>query len=50
VIAQDRESSVIYGMNREVIAAGDADAVLALDRMASGLTAAAYAAEEALCP
>ncbi len=37
VIAQDRESSVIFGMNKEVIAAGDADAVLALDSIAGTL-------------
>lgn len=34
ILAQDRESSVIFGMNREVIKNGDADAVVPLDRIA----------------
>jgi two-component system chemotaxis response regulator CheB len=34
VLAQDRETSVIYGMNREVIENGHADEVVALQHMA----------------
>jgi two-component system chemotaxis response regulator CheB len=34
VIAQDRESSVIYGMNREVVQNGNADEVVPVDRIA----------------
>jgi two-component system chemotaxis response regulator CheB len=37
VLAQDRESSVIYGMNREVIQNGDADAILGVERIAGEL-------------
>jgi two-component system chemotaxis response regulator CheB len=37
VIAQDRESSVIFGMNREVIQNGHADEVVALERIAEAL-------------
>ena len=33
VLAQDQDSSVIYGMNREVIQNGDADEVLPLERI-----------------
>ncbi len=34
VIAQDEESSVIFGMNREVIVAGTADEVVGVDALA----------------
>jgi len=37
ILAQDRESSVIYGMNREVIQNGDADAILGVERIAGEL-------------
>jgi two-component system, chemotaxis family, protein-glutamate methylesterase/glutaminase len=37
VLAQDQESSVIFGMNREVIQNGDADEVLPLERIGSRL-------------
>ena len=37
ILAQDRESSVIYGMNREVIQNGDADAILSVERIAGEL-------------
>jgi two-component system, chemotaxis family, protein-glutamate methylesterase/glutaminase len=37
ILAQDKESSVIFGMNREVIAAGDADAVLSVEKIPGGL-------------
>lgn len=37
IIAQDKESSVIFGMNREVIFNGDADMVLPVDRIAGSL-------------
>ncbi len=37
VLAQDRESSVIYGMNREVIENGDAHRVVAVERIADSL-------------
>jgi two-component system chemotaxis response regulator CheB len=37
VLAQDRESSVIYGMNREVILNGDADQVLPVEDIARSL-------------
>jgi two-component system, chemotaxis family, protein-glutamate methylesterase/glutaminase len=37
VIAQDEESSVIFGMNREVIKAGNADAVVPLAGIAAAL-------------
>jgi len=43
VIAQDKETSVIFGMNREVIANGDADLVLPVDRIAEELIQCAYA-------
>ncbi len=33
ILAQDKDSSVIFGMNREVIANGDADEVLALQEI-----------------
>jgi len=35
ILAQDRESSVIYGMNREVIQNGDAEAILSVERIAA---------------
>ncbi len=44
VIAQDHETSVIFGMNKEVVTAGDADAVLAVERIAGGLQAQCSAA------
>jgi two-component system chemotaxis response regulator CheB len=37
IIAQDKESSVIFGMNREVILNGDADAIASVDRIAETL-------------
>ncbi len=37
ILAQDRESSVIYGMNREVILNGDADQVLPVEGIARSL-------------
>ncbi|HUX22047.1 MAG TPA: chemotaxis response regulator protein-glutamate methylesterase [Spirochaetia bacterium] len=37
IIAQDKESSVIFGMNREVIVNGDADAIAPVDRIAQTL-------------
>lgn len=37
VIAQDKESSVIFGMNREVILNGDADAIAPVGRIAETL-------------
>jgi two-component system, chemotaxis family, protein-glutamate methylesterase/glutaminase len=39
IFAQDKESSVIFGMNREVIVAGDADAVLSVEKIPGGLLA-----------
>jgi two-component system chemotaxis response regulator CheB len=33
VLAQDQDSSVIYGMNREVVQNGDAHEVLPLERI-----------------
>jgi two-component system chemotaxis response regulator CheB len=41
VLAQDENSSVIYGMNREVIQNGDADEVLPLERIGPRLDALA---------
>ena len=35
VIAQDKDSSVIYGMNREVVQNGDADEVVPVDAIAA---------------
>ena len=35
VIAQDKESSVIYGMNKEVVQNGDAHEVTAVDLIAA---------------
>ncbi len=43
VVAQDRDSSVIFGMNREVVIAGDADAVVSVDRIAAALLEGAAA-------
>ena len=37
IVAQDKESSVIFGMNREVIMNGDADAITPVDRIAEAL-------------
>ncbi len=37
VVAQDESTSVIYGMNREVIARGDADRVIPLERIADAI-------------
>jgi two-component system chemotaxis response regulator CheB len=42
VIAQDKATSVIYGMNREVVESGDAHEVLPVDQIASRLCACAY--------
>ena len=39
VIAQDKESSVIYGMNREVVDRGDAHEVVPVDQIALRLCA-----------
>jgi two-component system chemotaxis response regulator CheB len=39
VVAQDAASSVIFGMNREVVVAGDADEVVPLERIAASLLA-----------
>ena len=39
VLAQDKKSSVIYGMNREVILNGDADEVLSVEDIAGSLLA-----------
>jgi two-component system, chemotaxis family, protein-glutamate methylesterase/glutaminase len=39
ILAQDKESSVIYGMNREVILNGDADEVLCVEDIAGSLLA-----------
>ena len=44
VLAQDENSSVIYGMNREVIQNGDADEVLPLERIGPRLDALARGA------
>jgi two-component system chemotaxis response regulator CheB len=41
IIAQDKESSVIFGMNREVILNGDADEVMPLRQIARALRAQA---------
>ena len=40
VIAQDKESSVIYGMNREVVQNGDAREVVAVEAIAGRITEA----------
>lgn len=37
IVAQDKESSVIFGMNREVILNGDADAITPVDQIAGTL-------------
>ncbi len=37
VVAQDKDSSVIFGMNREVILNGDADAIASVDQIAETL-------------
>lgn len=37
ILAQDKESSVVFGMNREVILDGNADTVLPVDRLAEAL-------------
>lgn len=37
IVAQDRDTSVIYGMNREVIENGDADTVVPVERIAETL-------------
>ena len=44
VIAQDRDTSVIYGMNREVIEGGDADEVAPVEQIAGRIVAALRAA------
>jgi len=41
VIAQDRNSSVIFGMNKEVVQNGDAHEVVPVDQIASRLRACA---------
>ena len=43
ILAQDKDSSVIFGMNREVINNGDAHVVLPKERIAEGLMEMAYA-------
>jgi len=47
VLAQDEDSSVIYGMNREVIQNGDADEVLPLERIGPRMDALARGAPPA---
>jgi two-component system chemotaxis response regulator CheB len=47
VIAQDQESSVIFGMNREVIENGDADEVVPLEAIGAQLDALVRAAHPA---
>ncbi|UCF99981.1 MAG: chemotaxis response regulator protein-glutamate methylesterase [Spirochaetaceae bacterium] len=42
VVAQDKETSVIFGMNREVILNGDADAVVPLQRISDHLLDCVY--------
>ena len=42
ILAQDKDSSVIYGMNREVILNGNADAILPVNRIAEGLMVQAH--------
>ena len=42
ILDQDKDSAVIFGMNREVILNGDADEVLSLDRIAKSLTEKAF--------
>ncbi len=42
VIAQDKDSSVIYGMNREVIQNGDADEVAPVDQIAGRIMEALH--------
>ena len=37
IVAQDKDSSVIFGMNREVILNGDADAIASVDQIAETL-------------
>lgn len=44
VVAQDESSSVIYGMNREVISRGDADLVAPLNRIADAILQRAFSA------
>jgi two-component system, chemotaxis family, protein-glutamate methylesterase/glutaminase len=44
-IAQDKASSVVFGMPREAIEIGAADRVLALDQIATALTAVAFETE-----
>jgi len=41
IIAQDKDSSVIYGMNGEVVRNGDADEILSVDRIGGRLAALA---------
>jgi two-component system chemotaxis response regulator CheB len=43
ILAQDRETSVIYGMNREVIQNGNADEVVPVERIAERLLDLVYA-------
>jgi two-component system, chemotaxis family, protein-glutamate methylesterase/glutaminase len=38
IIAQDKDSSVIYGMNREVVQNGDANEVVSVDSIAARIT------------
>jgi two-component system chemotaxis response regulator CheB len=40
IIAQDKETSVIYGMNREVVQNGDADEVVPVEQIAARITEA----------
>ena len=44
VVAQDESTSVIYGMNREVISRGDADSVVPLNRIADAIMQRAFSA------
>ena len=42
ILAQDKATSVIFGMNREVIINGDADEVLPVNRIVEGLMEMLY--------
>jgi two-component system chemotaxis response regulator CheB len=42
VFAQDKESSVVYGMPQQAVAGGVVDRVLPLDQMAAAITAACH--------
>ena len=42
VFAQDKESSVVYGMPQQAVAGGIVDRVVPLDQMAAAIAAACY--------